>query len=595
MAAATRKRGAVLSAGWDPDPPCPHTRIKHLGPGLFFSLLHQQALCAVVVVDCHLPAYKYPIPRFFFSFFPLFLSPFSLKMINSFKTFSKSPAAPFRLFTRSMASHSVPTLKNPELLQQRAFINGEFVSAKSGETFDVFDPATGNKIGSAPEMSLGELQYAITAANGAFKDLKKTTGRERSHWLRRWYDLMIENKEDLATIITWENGKVLADAQGEVAYAAGFFEWFSEEAPRINGDTISSALPTRRMYTLKQPVGACGIITPWNFPSGMITRKVGAALAAGCPVVVKPASETPFSALALAYLAQKAGIPKGAFNVVTADKATVDFGRELCENPAIKKVSFTGSTRVGKILMTQSASTLKKLSLELGGNAPYIVFEDGDIDAAISSALAAKYRGNGQVCVSPNRFFVQEAIYDDFCKKIAQKVSSLYKPGAGFGTDVNLGPLINAAAVKKVSSHVEDVLAKNGKVLTGGKPLTELGPNFFPATVVSDVTKDMLINSEETFGPLVSIIKFSTEEEVIEKANSVAVGLASYFFTKDVGRAYRVAEALESGMVGVNTGLITEQALPFGGVKESGFGREGSKYGIDEYLTIKAVVVETAV
>lgn len=493
-----------------------------------------------------------------------------------------------------MATHTIPTLKNPELLQERSFINGEFVSAKSGKTFDVFDPATGSKIGSPPEMSLDELKYAIDSASSAFKELKNTTGRQRARWLRKWYDLMIENQDDLAALITWENGKVIADSHGEILYSAGFFEWFSEEAPRIYGDTIPSSVPTRRMYTLKQPVGVCGIITPWNFPSGMITRKVGAAIAAGCSVVVKPASETPFSALALGVLAQKAGIPKGVFNVVTADKGTVDFGRELCENPAVKKVSFTGSTRVGKILMTQSAGTLKKLSLELGGNAPYIVFEDGNIDAAIESALAAKYRGNGQVCVSPNRFYVHEKIYDELCEKLSKKVSSIYKPGGGFNSDSNLGPLINEAAVAKVKSHVDDVVSKKGKVLVGGKPLTELGPNFFPATVVSDVTKDMLINTEETFGPLISIMKFSDESDVIEKANNVRVGLAAYFFTKDVSRAYRVAEALEVGMVGVNTGLISEQALPFGGVKESGFGREGSKYGVDEYLVTKTVVVSTS-
>lgn len=499
--------------------------------------------------------------------------------------------------TRSMASLATPpTLKNPKLLQPKSYINGQFVSAKSGKTFDVYDPATGEKIGSPPEMSLDELKEAITHAHNALPTLRKTTGRERSRWLRKWYDLMLENKDDLATLVTWENGKVLADAVGEIAYSAGFFEWFSEEAPRIYGDTIPSAVPGRRMYTIKQPVGVAGIITPWNFPSGMITRKVGAAIAAGCPVVVKPASETPFSATALAVLAEEAGVPAGVFNVVTGHTSTAEFGKELCTNPLVKKVSFTGSTRVGKLLMQQSSSTLKKLSLELGGNAPYIVFEDGDMDAAIESALAAKYRGNGQVCVSPNRFYIHSAIYQEFCDKLTAKVQETYAtPGSGFDPASKLGPLINEAAVNKVDSHVKDAVSKNGKILVGGKKLTDLGPNFYPATVIADVNTDMLVTKEETFGPLVSIIKFDSEEDVIQKANNVDVGLAAYFFTKDVGRAYRVAEAIETGMVGLNTGLISEQALPFGGIKESGFGREGSKYGVDEYLVTKTVVVATNV
>lgn len=493
-----------------------------------------------------------------------------------------------------MATHNIPTLKNPALLQVDSFINGEFVKAASGKTFDVLDPATGEKIASPYEMSVDELKDAITHAHKAFQGLKKTTGRERSNWLKKWHALMLENLDDLVTLVTWENGKTLADAKAEVGYAASFFEWFAEEAPRINGDTISSMVPNRRFYTIKKPVGVCGIITPWNFPSAMITRKVAAAIAAGCSVVVKPSADTPLSALALGVLAKEAGIPPGVFNVVTADKLTSEFGRELCENPLIKKVSFTGSTRVGKILMSQSSSTLKKLSLELGGNAPYIVFDDGDVDYAIEAAMAAKYRGSGQVCVSPNRFFVQEGVYDEFCEKLAAKVKSIYQPGGGFNPSSNLGPLINAAAVKKVTSHVQDVIAKNGKVLAGGAPLKELGDNFFPATVLSDVTNDMLVSQEETFGPVVSITKFATEEEVIERANAVSVGLASYFFTKDAGRGYRVADALDTGMIGHNTSLISEAALPFGGIKESGFGREGSKYGIEEYLVLKTVIVDIA-
>lgn len=515
---------------------------------------------------------------------------------SSFKNLQTKPfnsfVSRFHLI-RTMASYSVPKLKNPALLQEGAFINGSFVKSSSQKTFDVYDPATGKKIGSPPEMTIDELRGAIEAAQTAFTTVKQTTGRQRAHWIRKWYELMLENKDDLATLITWENGKTLTDAQGEVAYSASFFEWFAEEAPRICGDTIPSSIPGRRMYTIKQPIGVCGIITPWNFPCGMITRKAGAAIAAGCPVVVKPAAETPFSALALAHLAKEAGIPDGVFNVVTGHENTIEMGRELCENPIVKKVSFTGSTRVGKILMAQSASTLKKLSLELGGNAPFIVFDDADIDATIAAAIPAKYKGSGQVCVSPNRFFVQEKVYDEFCKKLSAKVEASYKPGPGFDENTNLGPLINGAAVEKVQQHVQDAVSKNAKILTGGKPLTEIGPNFYPPTVVSGITTDMRVSSEETFGPLISIAKFSTEEDVIAKANNVPVGLASYFFTKDVSRAYRVAEALETGMVGVNTSAISEAALPFGGIKESGYGKEGSKYGVGEYVITKAVLVDT--
>ena len=490
-----------------------------------------------------------------------------------------------------MTYSSKPTLAAPELFVQQAYINGEFVSAKSGKTFEVTDPASLEKIGVAPELELEELRGAIDAASAAYKELKNTTGRQRARWLRKWYELMIEHQEDLAKLITWENGKILEDAQKEVAYSAGFFEWFSEEAPRTYGDTIPSAVPGNRMFTLKQPIGVAGIITPWNFPAGMITRKVGAALAAGCSVVVKPAAETPYSALALAVLAEKAGIPKGVFNVVTAHENTKIFGKELCENKIIKKVSFTGSTPVGKILMNQSSSTLKKLSFELGGNASYIVFEDGDVNAAVEAALPAKYRGNGQTCVCPNRFFVHESVYDEFSTKLAARVAEHYKAGHGFDTASTLGPLINSAAVDKVEAHVKDAVSKNATVLTGGSRLPELGPNFYAATVLGNVTPEMAINREETFGPLIPIMKFTSEADVIERANSVDVGLASYFFSQDVARIYRVAEALEFGMIGVNTAMISEPALPFGGIKESGFGLEGSKYGIEEYLVKKTVVV----
>lgn len=489
------------------------------------------------------------------------------------------------------STHARPTLANPELFKEQAYINGQFVSAKSGKTFEVTDPATLEKVGVAPELDIEELRSAIVAASDAHKELKKTTGRQRARWLRNWYELMLENQDDLAKLITWENGKIFEDAQKEVIYSAGFFEWFSEEAPRLYGDTIPSAVPGNRMFTLKQAIGVAGIITPWNFPAGMITRKVGAALAAGCSVVVKPASETPYSALALAVLAEKAGVPKGVYNVVTAHENTKAFGKELCENKTIKKVSFTGSTPVGKILMNQSSSTLKKLSFELGGNAPFVVFDDANVDVAVEAALPAKYRGNGQTCVCPNRFFVHEKVYDEFAEKLAARVESYYNPGPGFDKKSTLGPLINAAAVDKIDSHVQDALSKNAKVLTGGKRLPELGPNFYSATVLRDVSPEMLINTEETFGPLVPIMKFTSEEDVIARANSVDVGLAGYFFSNDIARVYRVAEALEVGMVGVNTAMISEPGLPFGGIKESGFGLEGSKYGVEEYLVKKTVVV----
>lgn len=490
-----------------------------------------------------------------------------------------------------LSTHARPILANPELFREQGYINGEFVSAKSGKTFEVTDPATLEKIGVVPEFDVEDLRSAIDSASVAYHEMKKTTGRQRARWLRAWYELMIENQEDLAKLITWENGKILEDAQKEIAYSAGFFEWFSEEAPRLYGDTIPSAVPGNRIFTVKQPIGVAGIITPWNFPAGMITRKVGAAVAAGCSVVVKPAAETPYSAIALAVLAEKAGVPKGVYNVVTSHVNTRAFGTELCENKTIKKVSFTGSTPVGKILMGQSSSTLKKLSFELGGNAPFVVFEDADVDVAVEAALPAKYRGNGQTCVCPNRFFVHETVYDEFAEKLAARVAAHYHPGFGFNEGSTLGPLINEAAVNKVDDHVKDAVSKNAKILTGGKRLPELGPNFYAATVIRDVTPEMKINTEETFGPLIPIMKFTSEADVIARANSVEVGLAGYFFSKDVARVYRVAEALETGMVGVNTAMISEPALPFGGIKQSGFGLEGSKYGVEEYLVKKTVVI----
>lgn len=487
--------------------------------------------------------------------------------------------------------HTVPKLKDPSLLIEKAFVDGEFVSAASGETFDVHDPSTGKKIASAPEFNRDDTDKAIAAATEAFKTFRKTTPRERATLLRKWYNLMLENSEDLATLITWENGKPINDARGEVAYAANFFQWFSEEAPRMYGDTIGASIPGNRIMTFKQPVGVAGLITPWNFPAAMITRKIGPALAAGCTVVAKSPGETPFTAAALAELGRRAGIPKGVVNIVTALKNTVEVGEILTTDPRVKKVSFTGSTNVGKILMKQSASTIKKLSFELGGNAPFIVFDDApDLDAAVAGAIACKFRSSGQTCVCANRIYVQRGIYDAFAEKFAAKVKD-FKVGYGFDDGVTHGPVIHDRAVSKVEHHVQDATKKGAKVLIGGQRLPDLGDNFFSPTVLRDVTSDMAIASEETFGPVAGLFAFDTEKEVVAAANAAEVGLAGYFFSSDIGRVYRVAEALEVGMVGVNTGLISDPASPFGGVKQSGFGREGSKYGIDEYTTIKSVTI----
>lgn len=490
-----------------------------------------------------------------------------------------------------MHSHTVPKLKDPSLLISKAFVNGEFVDAASSETFDVFDPATGKKIGSCPEFNSKDTEKAIAAATEAFVSFRKTLPRERATMLRSWYNLMQENAEDLATLITWENGKPLNDAKGEVAYAANFFQWFSEEAPRAYGDTIPASVPGNRVSTIKQPVGVCGLITPWNFPAAMITRKIGPALAAGCTVVAKSPGETPFTANALAELSRRAGFPKGVVNIITAMKNTVEVGQVLTTDARIKKVSFTGSTNVGKILMKQSSSTLKKLSFELGGNAPFIVFDDApDLDAAVAGAIACKFRSSGQTCVCANRIYVQEGIYDQFAQKFAEKVKN-FKVGHGFDEGVTHGPVIHDRAVAKVQSHVEDATKKGAKLVVGGQTLPDLGPNFYSPTVLTGVTNKMAIACEETFGPVAGLFPFKTEKEVMALANDADVGLAGYFFTRDIGRAHRVSEALEVGMVGVNTGIISDPASPFGGVKQSGFGREGSKYGIDEYTTIKSVTI----
>lgn len=487
--------------------------------------------------------------------------------------------------------HTVPKLKDPSLFIEKGYVNGEYATASSGQTFEVHDPSTGKLIGTCPEFSRDDVTKAIDAAEEAFVTFKKTLPRERATMLRKWYNLMQENAEDLATLITWENGKPLADAKGEVAYAANFFNWFSEEAPRMYGDTIPASVPGNRVMTLRQPVGVCGLITPWNFPAAMITRKIGPALAAGCTVVAKSPGETPFTANALAELSRRAGIPKGVVNFVTALKNTPEVGELLTTDPRIKKVSFTGSTNVGKLLMKQASSTLKKLSFELGGNAPFIIFDDcPDLDAAVAGAIACKFRSSGQTCVCANRIYVQKGIYDEFAKNFTEKVKNFHV-GQGFDEGVTHGPVIHDRAVDKVQQHIDDATKKGAKITVGGQKLPDLGSNFYAPTVLTGVTNEMQIASEETFGPVAPLFPFDTEKEVVGLANSAPVGLAGYFFSRDVGRIYRVAEALEVGMIGVNTGLISDPASPFGGVKESGFGREGSKYGIDEYTTIKSITI----
>ncbi|KAJ5895185.1 succinate-semialdehyde dehydrogenase [Penicillium taxi] len=496
------------------------------------------------------------------------------------------PPALKRLYT--MGSNR-PELNDKSLFIEKCYINGEWVGAQSGETFEVHDPATGALIGTCPELNSTDVQKAIEAASEAFPKFRTVLARERARMLRRWYQLMIDNAEDLAKLITWENGKPLADAKGEVNYAASFFEWFSEEAPRIYGDTIPSSVASNRVITLKQPVGVCGLITPWNFPAAMITRKIGPALAAGCTVVAKSPSETPFTANALAELAHRAGIPKGVVNFVTASKNTPEVGEIITTHPEVRKVSFTGSTNVGRLLMKQASSTIKKVSWELGGNAPFIVFDDvEDLDAAIAGAIASKFRSSGQTCVCANRIYVQKGIYDEFVKGFTAKVQE-FKLGAGFGEGITHGPVIHERAANKAEEHVKDAIGKGAKVLIGGKKATALGPNFFEPTVLSGMTKDMQLATEETFGPVAGLFAFETEKEVVDLANAAEVGLAGYFFSGNVHRIFRIAEALEVGMVGVNTGLISDVASPFGGVKQSGFGREGSKYGIDEFMVIKSV------
>jgi succinate-semialdehyde dehydrogenase / glutarate-semialdehyde dehydrogenase len=474
-------------------------------------------------------------------------------------------------------------LKDPRLFREACYVDGAWIHAKSGHTIGVDNPATGEVIGRVPNLGAAETRQAIEAANRAFPEWSKKTAKERATVLRRWFDLMMANQEDLAKLMTIEQGKPLTESQGEVAYAAAFLEWFGEEAKRVYGDTIPGHQTDKRIVVIKQPVGVVACITPWNFPLAMITRKAGPALGAGCTVVLKPASQTPFSALALAELAERAGVPKGVFNIVTG--SATEIGGELTSNPIVRKLSFTGSTEIGKILMAQCAGTVKKLSLELGGNAPFIVFDDADLDAAVEGAIASKYRNTGQTCVCTNRVLVQDAVYEAFAAKLVTAVRAL-RPTPGLEPGANQGPLIDDAAVEKVESHIRDAQAKGAKVLLGGRRHA-LGGRFFEPTVLAEVTPQMAVAREETFGPVAPLFRFKTETDAIALANDTEFGLAAYFYGRDIARIWRVAEALEYGIVGINTGLISTEVAPFGGVKESGLGREGSKYGIEEFLEVK--------
>jgi len=479
----------------------------------------------------------------------------------------------------------MPNLKDPSLLRQQAFVGGAWCDADDGQTIAVINPANGETVASVPHMGAAETKRAIDAANAAWPAWRKLPAKERAAILRRWSDLMLENADDLALLMTLEQGKPLAEAKGEVAYAASYFEWFGEEAKRVAGETLASPWPDKRIVVTKEPIGVCAAITPWNFPAAMITRKVAPALAAGCPIVLKPAELTPLSALALAVLAERAGVPQGVFSVVIGDSKAI--GGEMTGNPLVRKLSFTGSTAVGRLLMEQCAPTVKKISLELGGNAPFIVFDDADLDAAVEGAIASKFRNAGQTCVCANRLYVQDGVYDEFARKLAVAVGKL-KVGDGREEGVTQGPLIEEKAVRKIEQHIEDAQAKGAKLLLGGKRHA-LGHSFFEPTVLTDVTSDMLVAHEETFGPLAPLFRFKTEDEVIAMANDTEFGLASYFYARDIGRVWRVAEAIESGMVGVNTGIISTEVAPFGGVKQSGLGREGSTYGMDDYLVVKYI------
>lgn len=475
------------------------------------------------------------------------------------------------------------SLKEPLLFREQCYIDGAWSDADDGAAITVTNPANDGKLGTVPKMGAVETRRAIAAADAALPAWRARTAKDRSAILRRWFDLMLQHKQDLALLMTAEQGKPFSESLGEIAYGASFVEWFAEEGKRVYGDTIPANATDRRIVVIKQPIGVVGAITPWNFPNAMITRKCAPALAAGCTVVVKPASQTPYSALALAELAQRAGIPKGVFNVVTGAAAAI--GGELTANPIVRKITFTGSTEIGKLLMKQCADTVKKVSLELGGNAPFIVFNDADLDAAVQGALASKYRNTGQTCVCANRLLVQDGVYDEFARRLVAEVAKL-KVSDGMTEGSQQGPLIDMKAVKKVEEHIQDAVSKGARVLLGGKRHA-LGGSFFEPTILADVTPKMAVAKEETFGPVAPLFRFKTDEEAIHMANDTEFGLAAYFYSRDIGRIWRVAEALEYGIVGINEGIISTEVAPFGGIKESGIGREGSKYGIEDFLEIK--------
>jgi succinate-semialdehyde dehydrogenase/glutarate-semialdehyde dehydrogenase len=477
-------------------------------------------------------------------------------------------------------------LKDPSLLATQGYLAGEWVDGEDRATFDVMNPARGDVIAKVADLSRAQTAQAIAAAEAAQKEWAAKTAKERANILRRWYDLMMENADDLGTILTAEQGKPLAEAKGEIGYGASFIEFFAEEAKRIYGETIPGHQPDKRIIVLKQPIGVAASITPWNFPNAMITRKAAPALAAGCSFVARPAAETPLSALVMGVLAERAGIPKGVLSIIPSSRST-EIGKEFCENPAVRKLTFTGSTEVGRILLRQAADQVMKCSMELGGNAPFIVFDDADLDEAVAGAIMCKFRNNGQTCVCANRIYVQAGVYDAFAEKLAAALSKM-KIGDGFEDGVALGPLINQDAITKVQEHIADATAKGGTVFYGGE--SHQGEGFFmPPTIVTGATKDMAVATEETFGPLAPLFKFEDVDEVIELANDTIFGLASYFYAKDLSRVYKVAEALEYGIVGVNTGIISTEVAPFGGVKQSGLGREGSHHGIDDYLELKYI------
>lgn len=493
---------------------------------------------------------------------------------------------------KSVASSCAIINRSMSTIRELAFINGKWVSAKSNETFPVFNPADGKKIGDVPDMHAVDTQDSIDAAHEAFKLYRKTTAKERSDLLRSWYNLLVKHSEDLANILTMENGKSLNESRAEIRYGNSFVEWFSEEARRVNGEVLQAPVRNREMLLLKQPIGVAGFITPWNFPHAMITRKAGAALAAGCTCVIKPSTDTPFTALAMADLAEKAGFPAGTINVLTSSvKNSVEVGKELCSNSKVRVLSFTGSTQVGKLLYKQCASTMKRLNLELGGNAPYIVFDSADVDVAVAAAMASKFRNTGQTCVSANRFFVQDGIFEKFTEKFLERINTEIKLGNGLKDGVTHGPLINESQLQIVKNLVDDAVKKGAKIHCGGEILNNLGPLFYAPTLLTGVTKDMEIYKREIFGPVAVLHRFKNEDEAVREANDVNVGLAGYFFSRDISQVFRVARNIEVGMVGVNEGMISCTEAAFGGVKESGIGREGSSHGIEEYLDIKYVCI----